>query len=191
MEVISAEGGDAEPIFPETRDQDAPCWSPDGKSLFFGRLPWLETGKRLVSRIEKIDLATHQASEIPGSEDMLSPASSPDGKYLAAVYTSAAKPALYGFASGKWTVLNDMGVRHPAWARDSSAVYFLSRLGSLDRYDIASRRMETLKSNPSFVTSGIPWSDASGYFGIGLDGAPLILRDAGPSQFYSLDWQPR
>src|ERR1700747_3819889 len=89
--VVPADGGTPQPVFPEARNQSSPAWSGDGQSLIFGRLPWLESGRNLPVRLEKVDLQSHKLSEIAGSEDMLKPSVSPDGKYLSAVHTAAAE----------------------------------------------------------------------------------------------------
>src|SRR4030095_14769493 len=80
-------------------------WSPDGRSIAFGRLPGLETlGKYSgSSNIEILNLKTGQRSKVQGSEGLFSPRWSPDGRYLVALKTThPMRPQLFAFATQKW-----------------------------------------------------------------------------------------
>jgi serine/threonine protein kinase len=191
IEVISAEGGTPEVIFPETRNQGSPTWSADGQSIIFGRLPWLEGGKKIPVFLEKLDVRTHQLSEILGSEDMLAPSISPDGQFLAAVHTVATQMAIYDFGTAKWSLLDQATGNRPAWARDSSAVYFITRQGQLYRYHAAPRRLEFVVTIARFLTFGASGAalNGPGFLTVGPDDSPLLVRDQRSSQLYALKWQ--
>ena len=190
IEVISPQGGTAQAIFPETRNQGTPTWSTDGQSVIFGRLPWLESGKKIPVFLEKLDLRTHKLSEIPGSEDMLAPSVSPDGKFLAAVHTVSTQMAVFDFVTGKWSLLEQATGNRPAWAHDSSAVYFITRQGELYRYHAVQRRVESVVGIARFLTFGAsPASlNGPGFLALAPDDAPLLIRDQRASQIYALKW---
>ena len=191
IEMISAEGGTPEAVFPEARNQGTATWSADGQSIIFGRLPWLESGRKSPVFLEEVDLHTRHLSEIPGSEDMLAPSASPDGKFLAAVHTTALQMAVYEYGSRQWSILDYATGYRPAWAQDSSAVYFATRQGELYRYHAAQRRLESVSTLARFLTFGASAAalDGPGFLGIAPDGTPMVPRDQRSSQLYALKWR--
>ncbi len=190
IEIVSADGGTSRDVFPEARNQGAATWSADGQSMIFGRLPWLESGKSLPTLLEKVDLHTHQLSEIAGSEDILAPSISPDGKYLCAVHTSGdPRVAVYDFNAARWNILSSATGYRPAWARDSGTLYLVSREGELQSYRPANRQLKSVVKIPGTFSSFGASLEAFTFLGIGLDGAPLLVRDQGSSQIYAMKWQ--
>jgi serine/threonine protein kinase/Tol biopolymer transport system component len=193
IDIVPAEGGSPQSVFPEARNQSSPAWSGDGQSLIFSRLPWLESGKNLPVRLEKVDLHSHKLSEIAGSEDMLTPSVSPDGKFLSALHTAAAQQLwIYDFGSAKWSNLSSTTGYRPAWTRDSSALYLITREGELQRYRSATGKLESVVKMPDSLPSfGLASQSLQGlaFLSIGLDGAPLVARDQGSSQIYAIKWQ--
>jgi len=192
IDIVPAEGGTPQSVFPEARNQSSPAWSGDGQSLIFGRLPWLESGKNLPVRLEKVDLHSHKLSEIPGSEDMLTPSVSPDGKFLSALHTAAAQQLwIYDFGSTKWSDLNSTTGYRPVWTRDSKALYLINREGELQRYRSATGKLESVAKMPDRMPPfGLANQSLQGlaFLSIGLDGAPLVARDQGSSQIYAIKW---
>ena len=73
-----------------------------------------------------MDLATHQVSTIPGSENLFSPRWSPDGQYLAALTADSTKLLLFNFKTQKWSDwVNEPGaIGFPNWSRDGSYLYY-------------------------------------------------------------------
>ena len=192
IDIVPAEGGTPQSVFPEARNQSSAAWSGDGQSLIFGRLPWLESGKNLPVRLEKVDLHSHKLSEIPGSEDMLTPSVSPDGKFLSALHTAAAQQLwIYDFGSTKWSDLNSTTGYRPVWTRDSKALYLINREGELQRYRSATGKLESVAKMPDRMPPfGLANQSLQGlaFLSIGLDGAPLVARDQGSSQIYAIKW---
>jgi len=159
--------------------------------LIISRVPSLEGGKSLPILLLKVNLNTHQVSEIPGSNDMTTPTLSTDGRFLAALHTAAHQIAVYEFATGKWTMSDQHSVYRPAWAPNSDVVYFIAfiaRGGELYRYD-ASRRQVKLAAKISSSAAINGNLEALGFLLIGPDGAPLFVRDQRSSQLYALEWQ--
>jgi Tol biopolymer transport system component len=192
IELIPSEGGTPQEVYPEGRNQGSPAWSADGQSLIFGRLPWLETGRKLPVRLAKFDFRTRQLAEIPGSEDMLSPTISPDGRFLAALHTTASYVAIYELATSKWTILEQESAYRPAWTRDSSAMYFITHHGDLLRYHAVTRKVEPIVKIPdreqSFGVYGA-FLEAIDFLAIGPDGELLVVHDQRSSQLYAMKRQ--
>lgn len=121
--LLDAEGGKLAPILNEDRNEADPDWTPDGKSIVFGRPP-----NRMDSTQPKaiyiLDLATHQLKEIPGSEGLFSPRLSTDGRYIAAMPLDQKALMLYDRTAGRWTTLTQQGVGDPTWSRDGHELYF-------------------------------------------------------------------
>jgi hypothetical protein len=57
--------------FPGDHRGADPNWSPDGKSLLFGRFPADESPEAGTLNLEILDLRTHAISKVPGSEGAL------------------------------------------------------------------------------------------------------------------------
>ncbi len=58
-------------------------WSRTGAAWCSPPAIVLKRGFRLKERYSSFDLATHQVTTLPGSEDMSSPRWSPDGRFIA------------------------------------------------------------------------------------------------------------
>ena len=152
----------------------------------------MESGRNLPVRLEKVDLHSHKLSEIAGSEDMLTPSASPDGKFLSALHTAAQQLSIYDFGSAKWSNLSSTTGYRPAWTRDSSALYLITREGELQRYRSATGKLESgVKMPDSLPPFGLANLSLQGLavLSIGLDGAPLVARDQGSSQIYAIKWE--
>jgi Tol biopolymer transport system component len=192
IELISADGGTPREIFPEARNQGFPAWSADGQSIIFGRLPWLEIDRKLPVPLARFDFRTRQLFEISGSDDMVLPATSPDGRFLAALHTAANKVAIYEFASGKWTVLDQDSGYRPVWTRDSDAIYFITHEEEVRRYDIASRKTEFVVKIPNakrrFGVYGA-LLEAFDFLAMSPDGQLLMIDDQRSSQIYAMKRQ--
>ena len=187
IEIVPAEGGSAQAVWPEARNQGSPSWSADGQSIFFGRLPWLESGSTNVPVIEKIDLRAHQLTEVPGSQDMTVPVVSPDGKYLAAKHTAATpESSIYNFASGKWILLGTISDYRPSWSRDSGALYVINRSGELISFSPLGKELKRVSTNIPSQPTGASL-EGFWFLCVGLDGSPLTTRDQRSSQLYALE----
>jgi len=94
-------------------------------------------------------------------------------------------------SSGKWRELTSgKFLQYPNWTRDCKSVY-LEDLGSdgpeLDRISVPDGRKErvvSLRNVPRVVmSSNQPWN------GLARDNSPLIMRDVGSQELYSLELQ--
>jgi Tol biopolymer transport system component len=191
--IISADGGASQEIpMPENHWPDDPQWSPDGKSLRLALYPAGITSTRPQDfSVVQFDLQTKKITTLPGSEGMLGPRWSPDGRYVSTVSADNRKLMLLELSTGKWSELATGTVLSPNWSPDSKYAYF-EDLGAdgpeIDRVSVATRKKERVSllkgiSRVSMLDSGLPWN------GIAPDGSLLIMRDLGNRELYSLELQ--
>ena len=183
--TVAAEGGAPQQVYvsPEY-DVFFPQWTPDGKSIVF------EKSQDFVkSDIELLDLQTGKASMLPGSENLIDPVLSPDGRFLAATSSDRLRLMRFDFASQKWMELAKTDVAALNWSRDGKYLYIDSGSGvnpEISRFRIADRKLEQVTGLKDFrrvIFPTYPWS------GLTPDGAPLLLRDVGTQEVYALDFE--
>jgi len=184
--LISAAGGAPQQITAEGRNEGDANWSPDGDSIVYWSSPSWPIGNDVSINI--LDLRTHKVSIVPGSERLFSPHWSPDGRYIAALRTTALGSMLFDFKTQKWTQLESIQAAFPNWSRNSNYFYFLSS-GSdsaIYRVRISDRNLEKVVSLKGIrLTIG----EVGTWCGLAADDSPLILRDVGSQEIYALDLQ--
>jgi serine/threonine protein kinase/Tol biopolymer transport system component len=182
--VVSTEGGAPRRMTNGEGAEGDAGWSPDGKSLIFGSMSFLEGHPA----IHLLDLTTLKVSTLPGSEGLFSPRWSPDGRYVAAIpATDQNKLMLYDFRTKKWTKLAEASVGYPSWSRDGRYIYFdrtSSALPALARVRISDGRVEEVASLKDVRRAAGPFGS---WAGLAPDASPLILRDTGTQEIYALD----
>jgi Tol biopolymer transport system component len=141
--------------------------------------------------VVQFDLQTKKITTLPGSEGMLGPRWSPDGRYVSTISVDGKNVMLLDLSTGKWSELATGIVFCPNWSPDSKYAYF-EDLGAdgpeIDRVSVATRKKERVTllkgfSRVSMLDSGMPWN------GLAPDGSPLIMRDVGNRELYSLELQ--
>jgi eukaryotic-like serine/threonine-protein kinase len=192
--MVSREGGAVEVVqLPDPRVPDDPQWSPDGKSLLIALYPPQGVlGKSQDFSVVQYDLQTRRFSTVPGSEGMLGPRWSPDGRYISLFSADTKQEVLIEVGTGKKSELATGNVlAFPNWSPDGKYAYF-EDMGSdgpeIDRVSIATRRKErvvVLKSisRVNMADAPSPWN------GVAPDSSPLIMRDVGSRELYSLELQ--
>jgi eukaryotic-like serine/threonine-protein kinase len=189
--VVSAEGGPPEELLPtEKTGEDDPFWSQDGKSILFARYPtsWFG-GAASEFSILSVDLASRQATTLPGSLGMFGPRRSPDGRYIVAITADSRKLMLFEVSTSKWSgVASGQVIAYPACSHDGKYVYFQDRRENgleLDRVALADGKKERIIAfrGLPLVGGGYPWT------GLAADDSPLIMRDTGNRDIYALELQ--
>ena len=192
--IVSADGGSTEEIpIGSQKWPDDPQWAPDGKSLILALYPpgLVSTGPQDYS-VGRFDLQAKKITTLPGSEGMLAPRLSPDGRYISTFSVDGKKVMLLELSTGRWSQLAAGNIlQAPSWSLDSKNLYF-EDFGvdgpEIDRVSVGTRKKERvaeLKDVPRvpLVGSGSPWT------GVAPDGSPLIMRDVGNRELYSLELQ--
>ena len=187
--VAAAEGGAPQELYVGT-DFDVlfPNWTPDGNSIVFQKSQSKNSSNNQTD-IEMLDIQTGKVSVLPGSANLITPALSPDGRFLAATPADRLRLMLFDFANQKWVELAKTDVGAMSWTRDGKYLYFDSGSGldpAISRLRIADRKLERVTGLKDFrrvVFSFYPWS------GLTPDGAPLMLRDVGTQEVYALDFE--
>jgi DNA-binding winged helix-turn-helix (wHTH) protein/Tol biopolymer transport system component len=184
--IVPANGGASQPASSGAGAEMQPNWSPDGASIMYSDFPFFSSGSEKVT-IHLLNLTTQKAEMLPGSVGFFAPGWSPDGRYVAALASSGQRIMLFDFKTGAWSELAK-GSGLLRWSRDSQYLYYL-RYGP----DSAVMRVRVVDSLAEEVASlkGIRQAGrlAGLDFSVTPDGAPLILRDIGTQEIYSLDWQ--
>ena len=191
--MVSRDGGAVEQVqLPASSFPDDPQWSPDGKSLLIALYPPGGLGKPQDFSVAQYDLQTRKLTTLPGSESMLGPRWSPDGRYISLFSADTKREFLLEVGTGKESELATGNVlAYPNWSPDGKYAYF-EDMGSdgpeIDRVSIATRKKErvvVLKNvlRVNMPDSGAPWN------GVAPDGSPLIMRDVGSRELYSLELQ--
>lgn len=180
--VVPAEGGEPKEISAANLQTEIvdPTWSPDGKSIAFARGT---QDNPAHADVEILDVASRQATKVAGSGGMWSPRWSPDGRYIAAL-DPIKSLMIFDFKTQKWATLERGECDFPSWSRDSRYLYFLRLVenGGVFRVSIADGKPEKILDLSGFSHTGALVS----WLGIDPDGAPLLLRDAGSQEIYSL-----
>ncbi len=96
---------------------------------------------------------------------------------------------LFDYETGKWSeLLQGTAFGFPNWSHDGQYVYFVRfpDKSAVLRVRISDRRVEQVVDLKDFTPTGY-WSV---WLGLTPDDSPLMLRDAGTEDVYSLDWNP-
>jgi Tol biopolymer transport system component len=190
--VVSSQGGTPQEFLPEDKNgEDDPIWSPDGKTLMLAQYPPQTFGGSAGEyAIFQVDLQTKQTSKLPGASGLFGPRWSPDGRYVSAFSADDSKLMLFDVHAKQWSELGAGKVLdYPNWSPDSKYIYYEDFGGDgpeIDRISIADHKKERvvgLKDVPRVLLtlSGGPWN------GVAADGSPLIMRDVGNRELYSLE----
>ncbi len=180
--VVSPDGGSPQELLPnDAQPQADPSYPPDGSSLVFAG-PYTSA----TAGIQILNLATHQISTLPGSENLFSPRWSPDGKYIAAIQWNSQTLLLFDRAKQTWSkIFQDRNISFPNWSRDSQFIYFLSwpENPAVVRIRISDSSMQRIADLKDFHPTGY-WQD---WVGLDPNDAPLLLRDTGLQDVYALN----
>jgi len=181
--LVASEGGSPRPVAPDdAATQIDPNWSPDGSKLVIG-----DTTGSPEASIRIVDLASHRITTLPGSQGLYSPRWSPDGRNIAALSSDATRLMLFDFQSEKWTELAMGTLGWPIFSKDGQSLYFHDGSGSssIMRVRLSDHRLEPVADLKKLVTVG----RFNFWFAPTPAGSLLLLRDAGTTDVYSLDWQ--
>jgi WD40 repeat protein/tRNA A-37 threonylcarbamoyl transferase component Bud32 len=180
--TIDPNGGKAELVKGVNGPGFDPTWSPDGKKLLFAPWDYALVPKR-DRHISIVDLESGAVRMVPGSEEMTSSRWSPDGKHLVALRWGDTSNAIYDFGTGRWTDVDVKDFGFQAWSKDSKYVYGIAEPDRLLRVEVATRKLEKIRSIEEFrlagnMVAGVSWTP---------DMEPVILADQSTSEIYRIE----
>ena len=187
LQMISVDGGTPESLPMGDSPTLAYSWSPDGNSMVLGE--WMGT-KAPVLRL--LDLKTRQISIVPGSEGLIYPIWSPDGRYIAAEAEVGPRQGgwLFEVTAQRWRKLPAaLNCNYWAWSHDSKYIYCDSPAENemaVMRLRVADDKIEKVASLKG-IRRGL--GALGEWFGLGPGDTPLLLRNTGNQQIYALDWE--
>jgi Tol biopolymer transport system component/DNA-binding winged helix-turn-helix (wHTH) protein len=185
--LVPAQGGEIKPLAPSESEQGVPTWSADGRLVAFGDVPpsfGKASGKEMI---HIFSLDTHAHSELPGSQGLWTARWSPDGRSLAALTIAGQQLMLYDFPTKKWRATKTGNVNNPTWSGDCKYVYFDTAGAdrTLRRVRVSDGHIDELTSLHSYSNLAWWWS------GVTPDSSPMILRNLGTTEIYSLSLEYR
>lgn len=192
--LVSSNGGTPRQILQDKQEESDPTWSPDGRSIVFGR-PWHQNlpADSMRMCIEIVDLTTLKVSTVPDSCGLFSPRISPDGRYIIAFrIPHPVRPQLFDFVSRKWTQVAETEMGYPSWSQDSKYIYLQDwNHGDprIVRLLVSARRFESLMAfsevGRNMAGTIVQWT------GVAPDGSPLLAGDISSKEVYALNLQNR
>jgi eukaryotic-like serine/threonine-protein kinase len=182
---VSVQGGQPVEMFPEQDYQIDANWSPDGKKIVFGRVPFVPGSSKEIA-IYILEAGRKQVSTVPGSNGLYAPRWSPDGKYLVAMTADSKKLLFYDFTTQKWSdwVTEPGSVILPTWSKDGKYVYYGNRSSENAGY----RRVKLGEHRSELVVDLKDLSQLDpGWSGIDPTDTPLFVRNRSTDEIYALD----
>jgi Tol biopolymer transport system component len=191
--ILSASGGSPEVLTQSNTDEEDATWTPDGKSIVFGKTDSdpdvAAVGKNISNAaIYRLDLKTRRVSSIPGTDGLFSPRVSPDGRYISALNIGQTKLMLLDASTNRWSSLVEgEQVGYNEWSHNGEYVYMRENrggAGELVRVRIKDRVLEHLLSLKGFpqLSDGF-----ASWIGLTPDDAPLLMRDRSVQEIYALE----
>jgi Tol biopolymer transport system component len=183
--MVPSEGGSPPRLLPEIRELTTihANWSPDGRKIAFNAGGYQFDKGTYDVRI--LDLDSHGVTILPGSTDIWGPRWSPDGRYLVAGSEDEMRLMLFDTRTQKWSELPQKGVvDSPEWSRDGRFIYFRRPRGDMGVF-----RIPLKGGKAERIIDLTDWHDAGAngkYMGLDPTDAPLLLRDIGSDEIYSL-----
>lgn len=177
--VISAQGGNPEPLPSEPLSQAGPDWMPAGDSLIYGRAYGAEDPSQMG--LYQLDLRSGHSEKISGTDGLYYPRWSPDGHRLAAVDAVNLHLFLFDVKSGKRTQIAGPA-SWPAWSADSQYLYFIRPNSGIFRVSVPDGKEEK--------NLEVPFRLATGAFTLAPDRSLIMLREHGRYDVYALQLSP-
>ncbi len=185
--LVPSAGGEAKVLIPGETDQGIPTWSPDSSHIAFGDVPLVHGVASGPEAIHILKLSDRTQSELPDSRGFWTARWSPDGHFLSALTIEGDRLVLYDFGSKKWRSTRAENINNPSWSHDSKYIYFDTEGEdrALRRVRAADGHVDQLVSMRTYPNLAWWWS------GIAPDDSPLILRNLGSTEVYSLMLESR
>jgi Tol biopolymer transport system component len=185
--LIPTEGGTPQELKDGDRNQGDPTWMPDGQSLVFAGMPWLDYAPAVGPNIQILNLKSGQVAPIPGSEGLFSPRTSPDGRKIAALSSDSTKLMVYDVEKKTWSTVATALFGYENWSRDGTSLIAEDYSDSID--DIVRVHLPAGKIDRLFSLKDVPRGFDPWEFWVGLapDDSVMLMRDRSTQEIYSLE----
>ncbi len=180
---VSANGTSRRQLMPDDSSQQwDPNWSPDGTRIVFGG-----GANDPTATIRVLDLTTRQISTLPDSKGLFAPRWSPDGRYILAISADSTRLLLFDFQTRKWTEIAKGFLGWPNFTKDGQHLQVIDFTGTMWvlKIRLSDGKTERLIDLKNFIMDGQFNTSLS----LAPDDSPLLLRNAGTQDIYSLDWE--
>jgi Tol biopolymer transport system component len=187
--IISSDGGAPQQLTTDSRSEADPDWSPDGKSIMFGRPPDYMSEDATQKAVYIMNLQTRAVTTLPESTGVFSPRWSPDGRYVAAMPLNQRKLLVFDTVTQTWTETPAAGVHNPAWSKDSKFIFFQTYMEDrkpLYRYSVKERRTE-----PVADFHEVDAANTVDFLGITPRNEPIVSIRSFAADVYAIDWDRR
>ena len=180
ISLIPLEGGAPQSLLPTGGDVLVPDWAPDGNSIVFSN-----TWSTPSAELQILNLRSRQVSTVPGSQGLISPRWSPDGRYLAASDKQRGVLKLLDFRTQAWSELVKQVDWYPCWSRDGKYLYVITN--DLSGPIISRIRMSDRKMDRLTTLKGV--SPAWPGLSLAPDNSLSLTVGVGGTEIYALDVQ--
>lgn len=189
--VVSAHGGSPKTVLPMDNRWASVSgdWRTDGRQIV---LDVQDTATGGESTIRILDLESGRLSTIAGSEGLIEPRWSADGRYIAALNPKKKQIFLYDCKLLKWTVLAEANFPSTLrWSPGGDALYFQDTdevEESVFRVPMATREAERVTRFGDLLSSG---AARCIFTGLSPDGSVYVTVDHGDVDVYAIDLKLR
>jgi len=189
--VVSAQGGSPKTVLPMDNRWASVSgdWRTDGRQIV---LDVQDTATGGESTIRILDLESGHLSSIAGSEGLIEPRWSADGRYIAALNPKKKQIFLYDCKLLKWTVLAEANFPSTLrWSPGGDALYFQDTdevEESVFRVPMATREAERVTRFGDLLSSG---AARCIFTGLSPDGSVYVTVDHGDVDVYAIDLKLR
>jgi len=189
--VVSAHGGSPKTVLPMDNRWASVSgdWRTDGRQIV---LDVQDTATGGESTIRILDLESGRLSTIAGSEGLIEPRWSADGRYIAALNPKKKQVFLYDCNLLKWTVLAEANFPSTLrWSPGGDALYFQDAdevEESVFRVPMATREAERVTRFGDLLSSG---AARCIFTGLSPDGSVYVTVDHGDVDVYAIDLKLR
>ena len=185
--IVSAQGGSPKPVLPTANRWASVSgdWRTDGRQIV---VDVEDTATGGESNIRILDLETNRLTSIPGSEGLIEPRWSADGRYIAALNPKKKQIWLYDCKTLKWSVLAEANFPSTLrWSPGGDALYYQDAdevEESVFRVPMATREPEAVTRFGDLLSSG---AMRCIFTGLSPDGSVYVTVDHGDVDVYAID----
>jgi Tol biopolymer transport system component/DNA-binding winged helix-turn-helix (wHTH) protein len=194
--VIDKDGGVPQAISSSEESQTDPSWSKDEQTIAFSHNPEIAFSHPILqgdqSYIGMFDVKSRAITKLAGSERILSPRWSPDGRYIAALAEDNRALTLYDVQSRKWKTLlrRQLPFGFITWSHDATAIYFdtlLTDQPTIWRLRVRDAKLDPIVNLNSYRLYPKMLSALGSWGGLAPGDVPLLVRDISTSEIYAFD----